>query len=950
MNTGINTRPDRGTMKSRLDSFKSHWLRELDEWKDQGLTGEEQKNAQRFWIDLFECFGVSAARMNLFERNARRGSTGGSGRIDLFYPGVVIGEAKKPGVDLEVAYKQALDYLNGGDISEAEWPRYILCSNFERIRVTRLGDPEDSFDAEFGLAEVADHLDQLKFLAGYDTVTKREEARASIHASKLMADLFTAMAGDDVDEPVGDETPTSWHDEELRVHESSMYLTRLLFLLFGDDAGLWEADLFTRFVEEETTASNLGAQLNALFEVLNTPENKRRHVPESMARFPYVNGAIFAEMMRTQYFNEDMRNALLAACRFNWAEISPAIFGSLFQLVKSKEARRADGEHYTSEDNILKVLEPLFLDEVRAEASRLIRNKSTTIKALKEFRDSLADHVFLDPACGSGNFLIVAYRELRRVETDLIEEIWRREGMLGSLAMDVSIEQRLSIDQFYGFEIGWWPARIAETAMFLVDHQANQELAERIGQAPYRLPIEITAHIAHGNALALNWEVAIPKVAGQTFVFGNPPFIGHQTKSKEQREELKAVWGKYANGLLDYVTAWHAQSMKLLENRRGEFAFVTTNSITQGQGVAPLFGPLYAHGWDIKFAHRTFAWDSDAPGKAAVHCVIVGFTRDKTKKQVLWGYDDPYGEPRKLAVEQGISGYLVDGPKVLVERTNKPISKVVTPALFGTMPLGSGLIVNADEYDEVAADPVAARYLRPFRQARELIHNQPRWCLWLEDLDPNDVGASPVLQKRISHNKEYRENATPGGDAYKYRDAPHLFRPNKNRPRVGYVGIPKNFSETRPFCTVQHLSAEVIAGDQLYTAEDPDGLLFALISSSMFMAWQKTVGGRLESRIRFANSLTWNTFPVPELDENTRERIIKAGKKVLAARELHPERSLAEHYNPLAMDPALLKAHNDLDREVDKAFGASKKLTTEAQRLELLFKSYQELTQDVKKK
>ena len=939
-------------MKSRLDSFKSHWLRELDEWKDQGLTGEEQKNAQRFWIDLFECFGVSAARMNLFERNARRGSTGGSGRIDLFYPGVVIGEAKKPGVDLEVAYKQALDYLNGGDISEAEWPRYILCSNFERIRVTRLGDPEDSFDAEFGLAEVADHLDQLKFLAGYDTVTKREEARASIHASKLMADLFTAMAGDDVDEPVGDETPTSWHDEELRVHESSMYLTRLLFLLFGDDAGLWEADLFTRFVEEETTASNLGAQLNALFEVLNTPENKRRHVPESMARFPYVNGAIFAEMMRTQYFNEDMRNALLAACRFNWAEISPAIFGSLFQLVKSKEARRADGEHYTSEDNILKVLEPLFLDEVRAEASRLIRNKSTTIKALKEFRDSLADHVFLDPACGSGNFLIVAYRELRRVETDLIEEIWRREGMLGSLAVDVSIEQRLSIDQFYGFEIGWWPARIAETAMFLVDHQANKELAERIGQAPYRLPIEITAHIIHSNALTLDWNLAIPEVSGRTYVFGNPPFIGQGEKSPAQAEEMKAVWGKDHAGYLDYVTAWHKKAMELLEDRDGEFAFVATNSITQGIQVSLLFGPIFNSGWNIKFAHRTFEWDSQAPGQAAVHCVIIGFTREGSPKQRFWDYETPRAKPVEKQIKEEINAYLIDGPNVLVRRHSKPLSPVVSPAFKGTQPTEGGhLIVEpGEELDEVMADPIAAKYLREFRGSRELIRGLDRYCLWLEDATPSEIQSSPVLRSRVEAVRQYREAASPSGDAYKLRQTPHLFRGNKNRPTTDYLCIPSVASEGRDFCTVAWLSGDTIASNLVYTAEDPEGLQFALISSGMFIAWQKAVGGRLESRIRFANTLTWNTFPAPELSNSSRERIIKAGKKVLAARELHPERSLKDHYNRLAMDPALLKAHNDLDREVDKAFGASKKLSTEVQRLELLFRHYRELTEAEEKK
>lgn len=934
----------RDEIHRNLDSFRSHWLKELVEWNEQGLTGQEQKAAQRFWIDLFSCFGITAQRMNLFERNARRGNTGNTGRIDLFYPGVVIGEAKKPGVDLEVAYEQVLDYLNGGSIRDFEYPRYILCSNFEQFRLIRLGDT--NFDVSFGLSEVVDYLDSLKFLAGYDTVTRAEEARASIQASRLMAELFTAMAGDDVDEAVGDEAPTNFHDEELRVHETSMYLTRLLFLLFGDDAGLWEADLFTRFVEENTTPDNLGPQLNALFEVLNTPENRRRHVPESMASFPYVNGAIFAEPMRTQYFTPAMRTALLHACRFNWSEISPAIFGSLFQLVKSKEARRSDGEHYTSETNILKTLQPLFLTELREKAERLINSRSTTVKALREFRDSLADYAFLDPACGSGNFLIVAYRELRKIETDLIVAIRRKEGTLDDMALDVSFEQKLSIGQFYGIELNWWPARIAETAMFLVDHQANKELAQRIGAAPERLPISITAHIQHANALAVDWSLVVPEPKGETFVFGNPPFIGHQTKTKEQREELKAVWGKHANGLLDYVTGWHAQAMKLLQNRKGEFAFVTTNSITQGQGVPPLFGPLYAEGWDTKFAHKTFAWDSEAPGKAAVHCVIVGFSRDTTGKQRLWDYETAQSEPHEIAVSQGVNGYLVDGPRILVERVSKPLSSEIAPAHFGTMPLGNALVVEVDEYEEVSSDPIAAKYLRPLRGSRELVRGLNRWCLWLEDLEPGDLEKSPVLKERVARNKQYRDSAPTGGDAYKYRSTPHLFRPSK-RPNGDYLCIPSVVGESRPFFTAARFSKDVIVSNLAFWTPDEDGLLFALISSSMFMAWQRTVGGRLKSDLRFSNTLVWNTFPVPELSEKQREAIIKAGKKVLQARELHPERYLAEHYNALAMAPELVKAHDALDREVDKAFGAQRKLTNERQRLGLLFSSYQRLIQGV---
>lgn len=931
----------RDEIHRNLDSFRSHWLRELEQWKAEGLTGEEQKSAQRFWIDLFSCFGVSAARMNLFERNARRGNTGNTGRIDLFYPGVVIGEAKKPGVELEVAYEQVLDYLNGGSIRDFEYPRYILCSNFEQFRLIRLGDT--SFDVTFELSEIVDYLDSLKFLAGYDTVTRDEEARASIQASRLMAELFTAMAGDDVDEAVGDEAPTNFHDEELRVHETSMYLTRLLFLLFGDDAGLWEADLFTRFVEENTTPENLGPQLNALFEVLNTPEDRRRHVPDSMAAFPYVNGAIFAEPMRTQYFTPAMRTALLHACRFNWSEISPAIFGSLFQLVKSKEARRSSGEHYTSEKNILKTLEPLFLTELREKAERLISAKSTGVKDLRAFRDSLAEYAFLDPACGSGNFLIVAYRELRKIETDLIVAIRRKEGTLDDMALDVSFEQKLSIGQFYGIELNWWPARIAETAMFLVDHQCNKELAQRIGAAPERLPIRITAHIHHANALAVDWSLVVPEPKSETFVFGNPPFIGQYTKTKEQKEDMKRVWGKDYDGYLDYVTGWHAQAMKLLSQRKGQFSYVTTNSITQGQPVPALFGPLFREGWRIKFAHRTFAWDSEAPGKAAVHCVIVGFSRGEFKP-LLWDYPRVKGEPVAVPVTTGINAYLVDGPNVLVTKRSKPLADI-PKVTYGSKPADGGFLVPKAGVKLAEDDEIAAQYVRPFVGAKELIHGTARECLWLEELDPADVKRSEVLRERIEGCREFRAQSSPGGDAYKLKDIPHLFRPNKSRPLVPYVGIPIHVGESRRYYTVQRLEPEVICSNANFQVEDKDGLLFSLISSSMFMAWQGTIGGRLESRLRFSNTLVWNTFPVPELSDKQREGIIKAGKKVLKARELHSERSLAEHYSPLAMAPELVKAHDALDREVDKAFGAPRKLTTEQQRLALLFKNYEAITE-----
>lgn len=897
---------------------------------------------------MMGCFGITAARMNLFERDARRGSTGGRGRIDLFWPGVVIGEAKRPGVDLAIAQEQAFDYLNGGSVRPHEFPKYVLCSNFERFRLQRLGAPEERWEVEFSLDEICDYVDQLKFLAGYDTVSREEEEEASIQASQLMAELFTAMAGEEVDVTIGDDAPTNEADEDERTQRTSMYLTRLLFLLFGDDAGLWEQDLFYRFVLDHTTPDDLGTQLNELFSVLNTPESKRNpRLPSHFTNFPYVNGALFKDALPTEWFNPRMRDALLDACRFLWTRISPAVFGSMFQLVKSKEARRSNGEHYTSETNILKTLEPLFLDELREKvASKLaLADTARNLTELRKMRDELATYTFLDPACGSGNFLLVAYRELRRLETALIVDIRRREGQTG-MALDVSWEQKLSINQFHGIELNWWPAKIAETAMFLVDHQANRELADRIGIAPERLPITVTAHIHHGNALTFDWNDLIGQTSGPVYIFGNPPFIGQYMKNSEQTEDMKLAWGKDYAGYLDYVTGWHAKSLDFYrhDNHRGEWAFVTTNSITQGQPVPALFQPIFRDGWRIKFAHRTFAWDSEAPGKAAVHCVIVGFTKDRAGKPRLFDYADVHESPEEVPVKTAINAYLVDGPNVLIEKRMEPLANL-DKATRGSQPTdGGNLIVEQEDYATFAADPVASKYLRRFVGARELIHNLDRWCLWLEDLDPADLVKSELLKGRIEACRDYREAAPRRGDAYKLREIPHLFRPNKDRPLADYLCIPRHVGETRRYFTVLRFNPSVISGDANFTLPDPTGLQFGLISSSMFITWLRTVGGRIKSDLRFSNTVVWNTFPVPTLDSATRQAIITAGQGVLAARALHPERSLADHYNPLAMDPELVKAHTALDRVVDRAFGAPRKLTSEQQRQELLFQNYVKLT------
>ncbi|MCX7540526.1 DNA methyltransferase [Corynebacterium antarcticum] len=937
---------DRTTSIARLRSFATHWATEITDWQDTGEQGTEKKYAQSFWSDLLDCFGINAARRRLFEREATRASTGRHGWIDFFMPGIAIGEAKSLGINLDAAADQIDDYLAGGTVSQAEFPRYAILTNFQTLRIKKLDTDETAL--VFDVTDIADHYDDLIFLIGGDTLTREEEEAASITAAKLMADLYVAVLGDDeADEPVGNdpEVSTTPEDEDEREATTSILMTRLLFLLYGDDARLWEPDIFYRWVDQETTPASLGAQLGQLFDLLNTPIHRRpRHLPDLLARFPYVNGSIFADNIGMEYFTPATRDALLAACRFQWTSISVSVFGAMFQLVKSKEARRAAGEHYTSETNILKTIGPLFLDDYQERADRLIRNKSSRLKDFDALMDEMAANIYCDPACGSGNFLNLAYARLREIETALIVEKRKRFVTTGGATRTLFIEaeQKLSIDQFHGFEIGWWPAKIAETSMFLVDHQANRKLAKAIGEAPERLPITITAHIHHGNALRLNWRETLPLPKGQTFIFGNPPFLGHATRTDEQAADLREVWGVKSIGRLDYVTGWHKKAIDFYRDRPGEFSYVTTNSITQGDQVPRLFGSIFDGGWIIKFAHRTFSWDSQAPGQAAVHCVIVGFTKDHTVKPRLWDYPHVKGEPVEQKVTQSINAYLVDGPNVLVKATNKILSPELSPAVFGNMARGGDLIVEADEYEEVMADPIAAKYVRPFRGSREILHNLDRWCLWMVVLDPADVGKSPVLKQRLNSVAEFRAAST-AASTREMANTPHLFG-QRSQPETDYLAIPSVVSENRRFLTAQRYGAETIISNLAFHVVDPEGLQFALASSSMFITWQKTVGGRLESRLRFANTLTWNTFPVPALDEKQRQAIIDGGQKVLEARALHPDRSLADHYTPLAMSPDLLGAHRTLDRSVDTAFGAPRLLQDEKERLELLFTNYARMT------
>ena len=929
-----------------LNAIRKNCAKFAHEWSD--CIGDEKQDGHEFMRELMQCFGITKRKAISYERRSNRASTGRQGYIDALIPGKALIEMKSAGRNLDEAEEQALDYIH--DLADVETPRLLIISDFRRVRIVDL-DSEKASDGsgdagrtEFRLAQLPDHVDDLKFLAGYGMVRvgSREQEEASIRAARVMADLYEALDG------------SGYSD-----HEASIFLIRTLFCLYGDDAGLWERDLFTEFLDTRTRedGSDLGAQLAVLYQTLKTPVERRQStLDELIARFPYVNGGFFEERLDIPSFSSAMRDELIRACAFDWSGISPAVFGSLFQAVKSPEARRELGEHYTSETNILKTLEPLFLDELRQKFADHVHNA----KELTDLRKELGELRIMDPACGCGNFLVVAYRELRRLDTEILVrirelELARKDNDEFQATMFFDdrgehAEIMVQLDHFVGIEIEEWPARIAQTALHLAHHQANREMERLLGQAPSILPLSTSAHITIGNALRTDWTRVCPP-SPTVRIVGNPPFIGQYMRSEEQTDDLRFVWGDGYDGYLDYVTGWFIKASQYFHTvpRGGRFGFVSTNSIAQGAPVPALFRPLLEGGWRIRFAHQTFAWTSEAPGAAAVHCVITGFDRGaphEKARPVLFTYSSLKAQPEALPVKH-INPYLVEGPDVFVVARRYPLSPCLPEVCFGSKPAdGGNLIVEAEDYPRFAADPIAAKYLRPFRMGREVVRGLDRWCLWMdtEDFDPRDIERSPLLKERVQACQAWREKQSRTGDAWKLRNVPYLMRPNKNRPLAPYVGIPSVVSETRRFYTVAHFSEEAIAGNQLYTALDPDGFLFAIISSSMFITWQRAVGGHMKSDLRFANKIVWNTLPLPAVSDKQRAEIIAAGQGVLDARAEQPEASLADMYNPLAMAPSLLKAHRVLDRAVDRAFGAKKPLETNEERLAILFKRYQEMT------
>ena len=821
------------------------------------------------------------------------------------------------------------------------WPVRRPSGNTTTTRLSRHRHRTGDTDPRF-----ADKLDviRLPFDVTLDANTVLKKVRDAFdveahnetkHASKLMARLYTAMEK---------AYPTSV-DPKDRDHEISVTLARILFLMFGDDTEMWRENLFQDFILEHTATdgTDIGAQLTSLFTYLDIDPKDRKAPPRGCAGFPYVNGRIFTERVTLPVLNSEFRAAVLDACDRDWKTISPAIFGSMFQSVRDAVTRRQLGEHYTSEENILKTLNPLFLDELRAEFARILTLKRQTTSLVK-LQQRIGRIRYMDPACGCGNFIIVAYRELRDLELAILERLRDIEISKGTKTEEeqmllANVGLRVTLNHFYGIEIDEWPARIAETAMFMMDRQCDLRLQERFGQAPERLPIQREAKIVVGNALRRDWR-QILKPGSNVIVAGNPPFLGHASRTDPQSQELRDLWGRDDIGRLDYATGWYAQALAFFGDHDGRWSFVSTNSVTQGEPVPTLFSMVFGSGWRIRFGHRTFPWTSEATKAAAVHCVIVGFDRNAAGPSEVFDYDQR-GTLASRSVVPSLNAYLVPGPNVLVEQRRRPISDAVYPFGFGSRPNdGGAFLLDDGAHEEAMADPVARKFVRPFVGAREIVQGTHRWVLWLRDARQTDIASSPLLQERVALCRAHRLSSKRPATR-EWADRPHLFDFD-SQPSVPFVAVPGVSSENRPYYLAARFDSGTIASNAAFTAVDPDGLLFALVSSSMFDAWQRTVGGRLKSDLRFSNTVVWSNFPVPTLDHDQRQEIIQAGLDLASARAQHPSKSLAALYIAGSMPHDVSQSHHTLDAAVDAAFGCAT-ASTLSERQASLFERYVEL-------
>lgn len=879
---------------------------------------KESAESHSFLNDFFDIFGIHRRRVATFERPVRTNEKGVK-KIDLLWESKLLIEMKSTGQNLDKAYKQGKNYFKG--LKDEDLPRYVLVCDLNEFR---LYDLDNDAKYQFELTDLVENLHLFSFMQG-EEFTEVEQFELNEKAALLLGGLH-----DDLEE-------SGFVGNDLQV-----FMVRVLFCLFAEDTGVFNKDQFLHFLQKRTNedGTDTGLQIALLFQVLNKSDDTRNsNLIEEVSDFPYVNGGLFQEQIGLVSFTEAMRERLLQCCYFDWSSISPAIFGSLFQSIMNKDDRRNLGAHYTSEENILKTIMPLFLEELQSELDQITKLKQENSRNTKliDFLKKIQTLTFLDPACGCGNFLIITYREIRRLELQLLKAQQKNSKQTH---ISIEIDPQIKLNNFYGIEIEEWPARIAEVAMWLTQHQMNVEFAKAFGDEPDLLPLKEHANIKHANSLEIDWAEVVEKER-LNYIIGNPPFVGSKYQNKEQKQLQISIFNKIKGSKqLDFVANWFYKSAQFIQNTDISCAFVSTNSITMGEQVSTLWTPILEMGISLHFAHRTFSWHNDAKGKAAVHCVIIGFGQKERDKKYLFDYPTLKSKPNKLTVKN-INPYLIDAPSFTIQSRNKPLN-AENPLWFGNMPFDGGfLLLNSDEQKELLQDnPELDKWIKPILGAREFLNNGERYCLWLVNASVRELRELmkiPKIKWRIDSVKEWRLNSS----IKKLAETPWKF--NGTRTPDTYILVPKVSSERRKYLPMGFFDKNTIVTDLNFMIPNAGLYEFAILTSQIHMDWMRVVAGRLKSDYRYSAKLVYNNFPFPKI--SNKKPIEKLAQAILTARENEfkkdPKTSLADLYDPDFMLPTLRKAHQKLDKAVDKLY-QKEGFKTSLERVKHLFELYQD--------
>ena len=898
------------------------------DWKD---ARSESAEKQTFWNEFFEVFGLKRRSVATFEEPVKNIKSRGYKKIDLFWPGHLIVEHKSLGENLEKgrsqAFRYAQDLISNGRHNEV--PQYILVSDFQNFLLYDLEFPAPTKQTEvpihdwrdgasrFSLSDLSKNIHLFKFLHGEKPASVHPEDPANFDAAERLANLHNSL-----------------REQGYEGRALATLLIRILFCLFGEDTGVFEPGTFTAYIKSNTRedGSDTGMHLRALFDVLDTPEEKRqKNLSEELSAFRYINGQLFRDSLSTPVFNKSCRDDLVACLDFVWAKISPAIFGSLFQCVMDPDERRQNGGHYTSESDILKALRPLFLDEFEKKLSFSLKKPPELRKLHKELQEI---RVF-DPACGCGNFLVIAYRELRRIEHRILFALNPDQKIT-----DITLFSQVDVGQMYGVELIEFPSKIAQVALWLIEHQMNQELSEILGQYNIRFPLESSPQIHCDDALKVLWERILP-ASSCTYVVGNPPYKGARLQTETQKKSLRfACKGSIEKcNDLDYVGGWYVRVAQYIQKNSCKVALVSTNSICQGTQVEILWTYLFSMGVKINFAYTTFDWQSEARGRAHVHVVILGLSQSARGNRYIYRHDKNTKEVSREEVSN-ISPYLVSGTDDIVRQRKRPLSEEAPELKIGNQSLDDGnyLFSSEEKAKFERSEPGSAKYFYRWMGSREFLHSVDRWVLYLGNADPESLKKLPLCKKRIEKVKDFRSKSDRAGTVAMAK------RPTKFQveviPEERYLAIPKSSSQTRSYIPIGFLNPDVIAGEALFIA--PEGSLyhFGILSSSMHMAWVRRVCGRIKSDFRYSIAPVYNTFPWPQnVDVKKRDQVAKNAQKILDIRTDLEDQSLDALYDPNLMPSALLQAHERLDRLVQSLY-RTEAFVTEGDRFSFLLSMY----------